>query len=214
MKFYRVMSGGAGDLQTMGFELRSEPGAGPVWPEGQWSPLKAFTDRAIAETAPLAEEFADNLRKTTAVVRTKADVLSDIVGAFDASLMSCPPIVSPAFKALLDEVAHESCEYFTPPQIWNALTEEFMAAPDYVLANIVCLVDGWDIEKTDLSEMMRNDGSRWYSLGARAAVDPSKVENVHFWRDGKTMHVLCSEVFKSRAEAQEISNIYFLELTE
>lgn len=79
MNFFKLVLGSTDQKTTIGFELRAYPGCGPVWPLDVWTPINAFTKRALENVIDLSDEIVANLPRTTAQMRPPLDTLSDVI---------------------------------------------------------------------------------------------------------------------------------------
>lgn len=210
MNVYHLMPGADGDRYAVGYELRAAPGAGPMWPKGAWDPVTAFADRELTDQVPLSTEIRKNLPRLTAVMRPATGEMSDVVGSFYPILAAPPPLVSSGLRALIETLAPDTIETLAPPRCWDALNESDLDPRDHAFVNVVRCIDSWDKEKAEVNLMTRRDGTTWHALGRRQIIDPNAVGEAHLWRDARTHHILCSEVFKRQAEALSVTNLDFI----
>ena len=214
MSYYMILPSGERDRRSIGFVLSTAKEETWPWPKERWNPVQGLHYMAYNPSGKFDAVTRQELPKLTAILRPKVAELPDIIGGFSSDVTALPPLVTSRLKALIEQLAPNSCEYLPAPEIWDATFEREIERSGYQYVNLFKQVEGWDHQLSDIRKMTRADGSIWYSMAGMGTINSAAVEGHHLWRDSHTKHVLCSEEFKRKVQDARVVNLHFHELKE
>lgn len=209
MAFYEILGGGSDDALSMTYSFHPHGSNFPPWPKDQWNPLDALTQRALNDHVIMPDDLVQNLPTCRVDIRPRTKALGDVIGDFSFPLVSFPPLVSAKFRTLIEEIAPGTCEFIDGPQeIHDLAHDRIITQHDYSYCNVTELRPTWDDTQTEVCLNTRRDGTQWWSKARGDVTLTEGLEDAIIWRDARTHHPLCSDIFREAIEAAGITNIW------
>ncbi|UWQ26042.1 hypothetical protein K3553_06175 [Leisingera aquaemixtae] len=96
----------------------------------------------------------------------------------------------------------EGIDLIHQPKVWSKIANAPITHPEFYFINILRRIERWDEDETEIIGTRPVDGyyTKFAIRGGTRVLKKSAVQGAWLWRDAKTLHVLCSEEFKSFAE--------------
>ncbi|OED46797.1 hypothetical protein AB838_18090 [Rhodobacteraceae bacterium (ex Bugula neritina AB1)] len=164
---------------------------------------------AYQDVPTFSNDVRKELPKVILVVRPKVEELPDVIGQFSFNPAASPPLLRRPLVELIQRDYPGCCEFIQAGKIWDDVFKRELDGSQYFFSNVVKTIDSWDPDLSDVRQLSRKDGSVYFALAGSGVLNAEAVNGAHIWRDAKTMHVLCSEEFREKAEAVGASNMHF-----